>query len=72
MVYTDGNFLIADSKKELHHAAETMGISSRQYQEYPIECYKLFPKDQKKVLLLEISRLSTPDLIYYCFHHTIR
>ena len=27
MVYTDGNLLIADSEKELHHAAHAMGIS---------------------------------------------
>ena len=50
MVYTDHNFLMADSVRELHQFAKQIGIPSTHFYRTPFPHYELPPSEIQKAI----------------------
>ena len=72
MIYTDGNFLMADSKAELHSEARELGLSKEQFSNYPLPNYQLDPVCLTKVSERGIRQMVTADMLHFYYRRKRR
>lgn len=69
MVYTDSNFLMADTELELHRVARSLAIPEELFFSTPFPFYPMHLLSRQLAFRHHVVEMSFGEMIYYYYRH---